>query len=442
MLKIALYAMVKIKKLHYCCVFFIVVIAFSIYGCKNEQDLFPEPKVLITKPQQNELFNVFDSVKVNALIQHYKEIRQVSVLITDANQKPISTTYTYQVNKEAYTLESSVLIDNKYLEGSIFYVLIKVDDGVNLYNHWHPIGINAFDKRLESLLIITANEGWLKLYHSSLYGDLKHVEEWNSDYLGGYTDSKNRIFYTSGRTMDGVRSIPLDSANIAWKVLSGISPLAMNTAFTGMDGRVAVSTFQGEIIGFNSYGNINFTSERFQNGLFKRIMILNNFVVGYFEPSGGLNNEIYVFNFPAGNVYAYEQKNFKVIDFIEVDENNFYIVADKGGTIELYSYNISEKKLSFKSTLTYDKVNQVSGDKTDIFLLTENGMLWHRIDQPGSVMVVNMADIQVIRYSGLEKLLFTGIDNKVMFYKLPDGLLTNMITLEHYVSDINLLYNK
>lgn len=411
-----------------------------LYGCKKDQQPFPEPVVLIISPVEDQIFNVYDTIHIQAEINHYKIIKQIGILITDADLKPVSSSQNFQANSESVTLKTSLVINNQYLEGSVFYLQLKIDDGQNIYNHWQRIGINELTKRLEDLLIATQKQDLITLFHTGLYGDVKSVKSWNSDYIGGYADSKYRMYYSAGNASGELRALPLDSVNNSWTAGSG-SPFVY-TSFSARDGKVVVSDNKSEIKGYDTYGNVTFTSEKIVNGYFKKILALDKHVIGYFEWNGGIKSDIYIFNYPAGNAYAIATVTFEVIDLVEIDELNFFIIERENESVKLYRYNIPEKMLTFVTVLTCESVKRVTGDKDNLFLLTDNAVLWHRVNQSGTTPFITMPNILAVRYSGIEGMLFAGVGNRVLFYKIPSATITNSIEVENEIIDINLLYNK
>lgn len=422
----------------YCC---LITIFFD--GCKKTDIQGPDPEVEISLPYNNQTFNVFDTVFIIAKIKHVQEINKISLTINGKDLKPVVSGKTLDINQTSYHLSTFLIIDNKYIEGNLNYLLIKIEDNNAVYNFWQPISINPLNKELEKILIVTGMLNENTLFKANISGDIEKIASWTSEYIGGYGDSKNRMFYTSGELVDGIRGYDLDEIDLLWMIPpETYSSIPYFNAFSGSEGRVTVSTSEGIIESYNHLGLKILSSNKVINGIFTNILDHDNFVIGIFKPYVGNQNSLIIFNNPAGSIYASLQFQGNVIDLLKIDKNSIMLIINETGNVKSYLYNYALNQLQPLHEITTNEVFNISGDAENIFFATNNGILWYRPSIGSIVEYLQMDDIRTLAFDNNSNLLYFSRGSSLLVSGLPFKSVLDSTEFTSPIKDIELIYNK
>lgn len=412
-------------------------------GCKKTDIQVPDPEVKVSLPYNNQTFNVFDTVFIVADIKHAQEIKKISLSINGKDLKPVVSGKTLEINQAIYQLSTFLIINNKYIEENLNYLLIKVEDNNEVYNYWQPISINPLYRELESILIVTGQMNENTLFKANNAGDIDQIASWTSEYLGGYGDSKNRMFYTSGKLIDGIRGYDLEGINQPWVIPPiGNSSIPYFTAFTGREGSVTVATSDGVIESYNYSGLKLLSSSKILNGRYTNILNHDEFVIGVFKPYIGNQNTIIVFNNPAGSIYASLQFIGDVIDILPIDNASIMFVIEESESVKTYQYSYTVNVLQPLHEITTDKIVSMTGDSDNIFFATNSGVSWYR-PQIGSIITcLSNDDVSSLKFDSNSQSLYFARRSTLLVTTLPSFSILDTTEFAHPIRDIELIYNK
>lgn len=420
---------------------FLVTIFFG--GCKKTDMQVTDPKIKLSVPYNNQAYNVFDTVFIAAEIKHSQVINKISLSINGQDLKPVVSGKTIEIYQSYYQLSSFLIIDNRYIEENLNYLLIKIEDNNAVYNFWQPISINPLNKELEKILIVTGLLNENTLFNVSFAADIKQITSWTSEYIGGYGDSKNRMFYTSGKLIDGIRGFDIDEINLPWVIPPvSSSTIPYFTAFNGNEGKVTVGTVEGIIESYNHNGLKILSSKKVLNGYFTNILDHDKFVIGAFKPYVGNQNTLIIFNNPAGSIYASLQFQGDVIDMLKIDKNSIMLIINEDGNAKSYLYNYSLNQLQPLHHITSKEIFNMTGDADNIFFATTSGVLWYRPGIGSIVECLQMDDVRSLAFDNNSNLLYFSRRSSLLVVGLPFYSILDSIEFTSPIKDIELIYNK
>ncbi len=440
----------------------IITIACGTSGCEKEPESVPEPVVELLIPAENQIFNTLDTVFIKANVSHNIPISTITLSITDTDLKPVvsgktidpgsissgnnnsgSNTGGNNSGSNSYFIDSYLIIDNKYITASENFLQIRIEVGQEIYRYWYTIGINPLSRELDDVLVVTGNLNANKLYSLKQPDEPELLWSWNSEYIGGYGDSRNSMFYSSGSLISGITGYDLKEKKVAWSVpaLSSGS-LPYFTAFTGIDGSIAAGISEGRVESYNSDGLKIVTTPQYQGGAFTRVMHFKDRIVAVFSPYSTNQNTFMVFNNPAGNLFASINFTGEIVDILNINTNRIFLIINQDGINKAYEYDMNTNGLVLMHNVTAEPIHIISGNGTDYFISTPTSVFWYKPLSGSVYRYLTTSGITAIAFDEISNTLYAAEGATLNTYSLPNSTPAIDHVFDEPVKDIKLIYNK
>lgn len=422
---------------------YLILLFISFFGCERNEDALTEPEILVQVPSENDVFSVFDTIWIKATVKHISDIRNISLSVTDADLKPVISSKSIITKGSEIKIDTFLVVNNKYIDETLNYLHIEIEDSENLFNHWTAINIIPLSRHLEKLMFVSGANAVNNLYTIEESTEMLKIATWDSDYLGGFVDSKYNLFYTSGSVSDGIRCYNLEENSLLWKVpVQPTGSIPYFNSFHAFNGRISVGLWDGSLNSFDQNGVKVFASSKLQNGRISEILNLDKYIAGIFTPFNGGTNQLMIYNYPAGNIYHSMILEGRPIGLFPVDDKTFLLISEVNGLTKAYYYKPEEKTLNFHHNVTSLTVNKAEGDGRDMFLVTNDAILWYRPEINSTVPYIYMLNQGSLIFEPEDKVLYVTSGNQIIAYKLPSSTPYKTYNTEETVKDILLLYNK
>lgn len=228
-----------------------LLILSLISSCQKEDDV--SPLINIQEPSGG-VFQVFDTLKVEADISDNEQIKSISVKIIDSKNQQVTPSYTLAISKKSYHLNINYKIDNLYLESGNYFLLVEANDGINTGKDYISISIGAVPKRLEDILIVETENAVSSIY-SILNGKklLKTFSYPYQDFI--YNSYAQQYLYLSGEGI--LTAYDKKELKLQWSVSDLKNP---NREYLGQlsyrNKLVCVNAYSGSIRSYNGKGEI------------------------------------------------------------------------------------------------------------------------------------------------------------------------------------------
>ncbi len=442
--------------------YLVITIGYVTTGCKKEPEVVPEPVVELITPAENQIFNTFDTVFIKANVSHNIPISTITLSITDTDLKPVvsgksidpgsisssnnnsgSNTSSNNSGSNSYFIDNYLVIDNKYITGSENFLQIRIEVGQEIYRYWYTIGINPLTRELDDVLVVTGNLNANKLNSLKQTDEVELLWSWNSEYIGGYADSRNNMFYSSGSLISGITGYDLKEKNVAWSVPAFSSgSLPYFTAFTGVDGSIAVGINEGRVESYNNDGLKIVTTPKYQGGAFTRVMHFNDRIVAVFSPYSTNQNTFMVFNNPAGNLFASINFTGQIIDILNIKTDRIFLIINTDGINKAYEYDVNTNGLVLLHTVTAEPIQIISGNGTDYFIGTPTSVFWYKPLSGSVFRYLTASGVTAIAFDEISNTLYTAEGATLNSYSLPNSTPIINHVFNEPVKDIELIYNK
>lgn len=436
--------------------YLVITIGYVTTGCKKEPEVIPEPVVELITPAENQVFSTFDTVFIKANISHNIPISTITLSITDTDLKPVvsgksidpgsissGNNGSNSSGSNSYFIDDYLVIDNKYITGSENFLQIRIEVGQEMYRNWYTIGINPLTRQLDDVLVVSGNLNANKLYSLKQRGEAELLWSWNSEYIGGYADSRNSMFYTSGSLISGITGYDLKERNVAWSVPAvSNGSLPYFTAFTSVDGSIATGISEGLVESYNSAGLKILATPKYQGGVFTRVMHFNNHIVAVFSPYSTSQNTFMVFNNPAGNLFASINFTGQIVDILNISTNRIFLIINQDGINKAYEYDMNTNGLVFMHNVTAEPIHIISGNGTDYFISTPTSVFWYKPLSGSVYRFLTTSGITAIAFDEISNTLYAAEGATLNTYSLPNSTPAINHVFDEPVKDIKLIYNK
>jgi hypothetical protein len=428
-----------------------VISSQLFHDCKKEESILPEPEVILQLPNSLTSFNYNDTVFVKARVSHNIDISTVTISITDKELKRLVGGPVLNPMKSQFNIDSYIVINNRYIEEFENYLLIEIQDKNTIYNFWYNIRINPLERELQSLLVVTSSstpfaidaDSYRKLIRVEADGSQKIINEWNTEYLGGFADSRFGLFYSSGTIKSGVTGFNILDEELSWAIptQSG-GTLPHFTAFSASEGRVVVGVYDGSLECYDQSGLILMKTGKLSGGRFSVVLNFDTWVAGVFVPFDGRSQKLYLYNNPAGNQYGMVELPGQIIALIPYDQKTILILVDESGINKAYTYSVADKAFNFLHQITGERIHSPAGERGNIFFISDETIKWYRPGIGSIVDYLDVTDANALAFNALDNTLIVGTGNRITFYQLPNTYPYSTIELSEEIEDIDLLYNK
>lgn len=427
-------------------IYILAILSISLFfnGCKKEEDTSNAPVVNISQPINGEIFEIGDTLKVLAVISHDRIISRVSFSVVDMTQKPVISGKSLKVDNNTFTLNSSLKIDNRYLEESKYFLLIKVEDDKDLYNFWQEIQIRPLDRFVDKLLIVNGSEISFQLTQINGGEEPVTIHEINYHYLKGFADTRYSRFYASSNEPSILSAIDLQTSDVLWDLnLPNSVGTPFIQKFSAIDGRISIGTSEGFIESYNHQGQMELKAKVDGIGLFTEILNYGSFVITSFKQYNSNLSTLYVFNFPAGTVFFSTQISGDVKGILPFGEEEVVVVMENTPTeSKSMILNLPQKQLSLLHQMSISPIDAIKGNYNDLFVQSGDTIYWYK-PQIGSVVpYITNQEVSTLAYDEIDSRLYVGSTQKVLVYQLPYSSISETFQFINPIKEINLLYNK
>lgn len=421
----------------------LVVFVIICGGCSKEEKYEQPPEVQLILPAGNSVFNVYDTIFIKAQVSHHSVIRRIDISVRDSDLKPVLASKTVEANDREVLIETFIPVDNKYIYDDEHFLLIEIEDDDNLFKEWYQIEIQPLTKELENVVYVSGegNERELFILSNELFPT--KIAQWNSEYLGGYVDSRYRQFYTSGSLVDGIRCYDIDNKELKWSIPVKVSgTLPYFTAFSAIDGRVAVATREGSIECYDQNGLRTCMTPKRNNGKYHQVLLHGDFVMGLFSQFSGTSEFFDVYNYPSGTLYQSLEIPGDPVNISTLDDDKVILFTMLQYGCRTYNYSPFNKSLGNLQDISVDRIIKVAGKSGNFYLLDSTGVIWYQPETRQASNIIYYSSYSGINYDPYGNILYLADGNEINYYLLPYAYETKSYDAGKIVNDVLLLFNR
>jgi hypothetical protein len=393
---------------------------------------------------ENQVFNVNDTIHIDATITDEVNLQSVMVELTDLQLTGVqSPNYFYPQSASDYKLKTLYPITNQYLETGDYYLLIRANNESNYRNKYLKIFINELPLQFEGLLAVTEKAlNHIGVSSVTDSGSVNSLFEIYGDYAGSESDSRHRQIYLAGKNFINVQAYHFETSGIAWSK-DPEPPLPMHPDnCLCFDEELYVSFASFDIIGYRYNGSVVFTASVEEGLLPSRVFSLNDYVVVDLQSKTGSFNYLGTFYKVSGVEKHRLANNFIVVDFWDYTSDRIIVVTNNDSGGMLMEFN-PDNNVLVEITDTPDRIIcSLKLSETDFFISTEGGNFLFNSDQETLTSVLPGVSPKRLRFEPVNQNIYSAGSNLIEVISYPDMTVQNTFTLTDSILNFHLIHSK
>lgn len=435
--------MFSVNKIYSLFSFLLIICLFS---CKKDVDE-SGPNIIFNTPIENQTFNVYNYVTVNASVTDDTKITSVSVSLLDANENYAHVVVPVTVSSPSMTLNMQYMLDNIHLETGFYYIKISASDGKNDSYKFQKIYLIAVPKVLQTVYVVS-NTGSSQTNLSTIDASFSSIipfHTFSGDHLGSSVSSYYQQAYVCGNYTGTFTGLILQYNSPKFTISPIVSTNPYFTGYYNNDKYSYVAKYDGTIKGYDFAGSI-FCSASTISGYYAQQMCFNDGKLIAEEKSILSGTKKLVTYFATGS----QEKNCSltqdVVQFCEKDATDVFVFGNVAGqaTIQLFDRTNNNIWNPYPFSLASGNLLSALKIDSDTYLLGHsNGTIYKYEYSVGSVTTYLTGYAAVkLKYDDLNNKLYVVEANRVSAFDFTTLSLVNSVNSTENILDVHLLYNR
>jgi len=420
------------------------MMAFVCQSCKKNSDT-NSPQITITKPLENQQFNIYDIITVIANVCDDKKLVSIDVSVTNDSFITMMSTPTIHPENNCYDVNLDIKITDIHLATGIYYVLVRASDGVNETRAFQEIHITTLPKKLKYLIVVSKNAGEITLSKIDSTFTLSPIKTLTTDYCGSAVSSDAQLFYIAGKYTGDVSVFSTISWLLQWSVPAIVSPpFPYFEAISVHNSQLYVSYREGKFEIFDDAGSI----------IAQRVIDFGNYptvftpikdkLLTYERSPSDMTRQMVVYFTPS---YSIQQKNLvtcEIQNIYEKDADNYFVLCNEVNSAIIKLYTLSTH--NFWDAYTIAAGNIVSSAQVDdnsFLYISNNTVYWYNYQTSGSVSMLSGQNLQNLVFDETSSDYYFSEDyHTIKKYVLPSTIVQASLSVSDSIINILPVYNK
>lgn len=435
--------MLGVNKIYSYLSFLLIICLFS---CKKDTDE-SGPKITFNTPIENQTFNVYDYVTVNATVTDDIKITEVSVSLLDANENYAHVTIPVSVSSPTMTVNLQYYLDNIHLETGFYYIKISASDGKNDSYKFQKIYLIAVPKALQTIYVVS-NTGSSVTNLSTIdaaFSTITPYHTFSGDCLASSISSYYQEAYMCGNYSGNYTGHVLLYNIPKFTIAPTVSANPYFTGYYSDDKYNYVARYDGTIKGYDYLGGVIYSTTSL-SGYYSQHLCFNSGYMIAEEKALSSSGKMLVTYFSTGSQEKNCSLSQDIVQFCEKDATNVFLFGNIAGqaTIQLFDRTNNLIWNPYPFTLASGSLLCVLQIDSDTYLLGHsNGTIYKYQYSIGSVTPFMMGYTAVkLKYDVVNNKLYVVEANKVSTFNMTTLGLINTVNSAENILDLHLLYNR
>ena len=417
-----------------------------MFSCKKDNDE-SGPKITFNTPVENQTFNVYDYVTVNATVTDETKITEVSVSLLDANENYAHVSIPVSVSSPSMTVNLQYYLDNIHLETGFYYIKISASDGKNDSHKYQKIYLIAVPKALQTVYVVS-NTGSFVTNLSTMdasFSTIVPYHTFSGDYLASSISSYYQEAYMCGNYTGNFTGHLLSYNIPKFTIAPSVSANPYFTGYYNDDIHTYVSSYDGNIKGYDYQGSV-FYATTSVSGYYAQHLCFNSGYMIAEEKDLSSSAKKLVTYFATGSQEKNCALSQDVVQFCEKDATNVFLFGNVSGqaTIQLFDRTANNIWNPYPFALATGSLLSVLQIDSDTYLLGHsNGTIYKYQYSIGSVTTFMTGYTAVkLKYDDVNNRLYVVEANKVSVFNMATLGLVNSVNSAENILDVHLVYNR
>jgi len=433
-----------VKKYLFLLYAFVLVLVIS---CKKEND-DTAPTIVFYTPTENQTFNVFDPVLVNATVSDDIKLTAVSIALLDNQRNQVQGSVAVNIaSSPRFTFNAAYYLDNIHLETGTYFIQITASDGKNDSRKVQQIFVVAAPKILKKIYVVTAPSvsSTIINYVDTATNGLLPYQTFSGDYMASDANSYFQYFYKCGNYTGSFSGIDLTYDLPKFHYNAVITSAPYFTGFYATEKTNYISLYSGYIRGYDYTGNLVFGASAV-SGYYPKKTIKNN---GYFvseQKDYTTSANILVTYYATGAKQQQQTLSQDIIAMYEKDYESVFLFGNNAGQglIQLFDRNANNIWNPYPFSLATGSILSVVQISPTVYLIAHsNGTIYKYQYNTSSVTpyITGYTAIE-LKYDDVNNRLYVVENSTITVINYSSTAVVNTINSASPIKGLNLLYNK
>lgn len=422
------------------------MVLFSVSCRKDEKDKLG-PVVSFNTPTENQSFNVFDNITVNASVSDETAITFVSVSLVDAQYNSVVAAAAIPVSSPSMTINKQYYIDNIHLESGTYHVMVVASDGANESRSYQKVQIVAVPRVLKNIFVVSS-QGITQTNFSavdSAFASLIPYYSFTGDWVGSSASTYYQQLYRCGNYNGAFEGLDLQFNSIQFSIAPVVSASPYFTAFYSDDKRNYIGRYDGGIVGYDYIGSVVYTAVASAGHYVTAMGFCGGQLITEEKVKVAATSKL-VTHYATGAAEKEKTISQQAVAFCEKDVNNVFVFGNDAGqgVIQLFDkvnnslWNPYPYPLPTGSILSVLKL-----DENTYLIGHSNGTIlkYQYLTSSLTTYLSGYTAVQ-LRYDDLNNQLVVAEANKISTFEYSTSNLLHSVTSAETVLDVHLLYNR
>jgi hypothetical protein len=422
---------------------FPLVFLFTLFSCKKEEVTPAEVHLNVQNPYEGAVYQVFDTILVEAIITADVPIIQVQVALNnDKNirQLPALTT---SVNVRSYVLHQQLVISDIHLTEGAYYVAISVttEDGVSTV--YRKVYVGASDRRRSGVYLATSREDITHVYRLDSTGSLIQEKVLAGDFGSIHVNSHDRQIGVVGKVSGDLNMFGSTSWEKVWDVKNEGGTTSFFTAVHFGDRLTFYADRTGALRGRNTSGNVIFSSQVVTGRQVNCIFGNSEYVISEEVAVPGTASDL-ICRYTSSGIEKQRLLLEGPVEAIIPLSADHYLVSQRlpeGALLRVY--NLSTNTFEFRErTINGASVNAAAVVNNEEVALLTNTEVVRFNTTTFEVQAVLSEEINDFAFDETEQTIWTIQDRFIRVYTYPEGKLLSEFEHAAELEGIAIAYTK
>lgn len=425
---------------------FFASVLFS-FSCRKADVDELGPIVLFNTPNENQTFNVYDNISINATVSDETAITFVSVSLVNAQYIPVLNAVALPVSSPSMTINKQLYIDNVHITTGVYHLLVTASDGVNESRSYQKIYIVEVPRVLKSIFVVSSSSTTNTNYSiiDSAFTSITPYHTFSGDYLAAATSSYSQQLYRCGNYTGAFEAMDLEFNTTKFSLPAVASSNPYFTAFYSNETSCYVARYDGTILGYDNTGQVIYNSIAAPNYYVSAMAYCGNEMISVQKDKLTPISKLITYY----NTGVPEKEcliNQAVVTFCEKDNNNLFVFGNVNGqgVIQLFdkiNNNLWNPYPYILPTGTISSAVKID-ENTYLFSLS-NGTIYKYNYSTASVTTYLSGYTAVqLKFDTLNNQLIVAEANMIHTFNYTTGTIIHSVSVSETILGVELLYNR
>jgi hypothetical protein len=422
------------------------LVLFS-FSCKKAETDELGPVVLFNTPTENQPFNVYDNISINATISDETAITFVSVSLVNAQYIPVLSAVALPVSSPSMTINKQLYIDNIQITTGTYHLLVTASDGVNESRSYQKIHIIEAPRVLKSIFVISSSSTATTSYSTidSEFTSLTPYHTFSGDYLASAVSNYSQQVYRCGNYTGAFEAMDLEFNTTKFSVPAFASTSPYFTAFYSNETTCYVARYDGAILGYDNAGVVVYNSMSVPGYYVASMSYCGNQMVTVEKDKLAPISKLITY-YPTGVPEKECLISQDVVAFCEKDINNLFVFGNVNGqgVIQLFDKINNNLWNPYPYALPTGTISSaVKIDENTYLLSHSNGTIYKYNYSTASVTAYLSGYTAVkLKFDALNNHLIVAEANTIHAFNYATGSIVHSVPVSETVLGVELLYNR